>query len=183
MSHGLTSLLIFGLLTAAVFARQNSTAQDAPIDPVPQESEKRQERTIDDATLNLHRWGAVTLFHGLPSDRVNALAEDASGLMWFGTDNGLVRYDGRNVESMPGEASLPSRRILALRLDADGSLWIGTDAGAARWSNKSIEVLEETRGRVVTSIGISPQGEIAMVAASGEVIRYHEQSDSQPGSE
>src|SRR5215216_4353944 len=108
---GLTRVFFLVLLAAAVFTYQHSAAQDVPDNLVPQEPEKKQERTTDDATLNLHRWGAVTLFHGLPSDRVNALAEDASGLMWFGTDNGLVRYDGRNVEPVAGEAALPSRRI------------------------------------------------------------------------
>src|SRR5689334_9686439 len=141
LSPGLTRLLFLLLFAAASFTSQHSAAQDAPDSPVPQEPEKKQERIADDATLNLHRWGAVTLFHGLPSDRVNAIAEDARGLMWFGTDNGLVRYDGRNVEPVAGEASLPSRRILALKLDARGSLWIGTDAGAARWREDRIEVL------------------------------------------
>src|SRR5205085_4451081 len=50
--------------------------------------------TTTQPASNLHQWGAVTLFHGLPSDRVRALAQDAEGALWFGTDNGLARYDG-----------------------------------------------------------------------------------------
>ncbi|MGH9834450.1 MAG: ligand-binding sensor domain-containing protein, partial [Blastocatellia bacterium] len=137
----------------------------------------------DNATLNLHRWGAVTLFHGLPSDRVNAIAEDANGVLWFGTDNGLVRYDGRNVEAAPNEATLPSRRTLALKLDARGHFWVGTDAGAARLREGRIEVLTETRNRAVTAIGASPQGEIALVTGAGEIIRYRESGQDQPHSE
>ncbi|HMV86919.1 MAG TPA: two-component regulator propeller domain-containing protein [Blastocatellia bacterium] len=133
--------------------------------------------------MNLHRWGAVTLFHGLPSDRVNAIAEDAAGLMWFGTDNGLVRYDGRNVEAVAGETALPSRRILALKLDARGGLWIGTEAGAARWRDGRIEVIEDTRGRSVTGIAVSSAGEVGLVTAQGEIIRYREQNDGRIRSE
>ena len=139
--------------------------------------------TTDNATLNLHRWGAVTLFHGLPSDRVKAIAEDANGVLWFGTDNGLVRYDGRNVEAAPNEAALPSRRTLCLKLDARGHLWVGTDAGAVRLREGQIEVLAETRNRAVTAIAASPQGEIALVTATGEIIRYRESSQDQPHSE
>ncbi|MGE0882036.1 MAG: two-component regulator propeller domain-containing protein [Blastocatellales bacterium] len=157
-------------------ASQTETDQP-PIVPTPTPS------VIDAASLNLHRWGAVTLFHGLPSDRVNAIAEDASGVMWFGTDNGLVRYDGRNVEPAPGEASLPSRRILALNLDARGNLWIGTDAGAACWHNERIEVLEETRGRSVNGIAALPQHEITLVTGSGEIFRYADADQSQLHSE
>jgi signal transduction histidine kinase/sugar lactone lactonase YvrE len=139
--------------------------------------------TTDNATLNLHRWGAVTLFHGLPSDRVNAIAEDANGVLWFGTDNGLVRYDGRNVEAAPNEAALPSRRTLSLKLDSRGSLWIGTDAGAARLRENQIEVLPETRNRAVTAIAASTQGEAALVSGAGEIFRYRESAQDQPRSE
>ncbi|HKE03745.1 MAG TPA: two-component regulator propeller domain-containing protein, partial [Blastocatellia bacterium] len=137
----------------------------------------------DSANLNLHRWGAVTLFNDLPSDRVNAIAEDSGGVLWFGTDNGLVRYDGRNVEPAPNEAALPSRKILALKLDHRGVLWIGTDAGAARLRGNRIEVLPETRNREVKGIASSPQGEVTVVTANGEIIRYQERAEGEYRSE
>src|SRR2546423_3801014 len=118
----------------------------------------RAESTNDDASArarNLHQWGAVTLFHGLPSDRVRALAQDADGAMWFGTDNGLARYDGRRTQSVQiGE--LANARVLALRFDDDGVLWAGTDAGAARFINGSFQLIEATRGKVVTAIAPVP---------------------------
>lgn len=174
-------LLQFLLLLALVVVAAYSQPDQSPVE----ESIVRNPSSLqsDLATLNLHRWGAVTLFHGLPSDRVNAIAEDAAGLMWFGTDNGLVRYDGRNVEALAGEAALPSRRIMALKLDTRGGLWIGTEAGAARWRDGRIEILEEMRGRSVTGIGISAQGEVVMVTAQGEIVHYREQNDGQLRSE
>src|SRR5215813_1093540 len=135
----------------------------------------------DSANLNLHRWGAVTLFHGLPSDRVNAIAEDSGGVLWFGTDNGLVRYDGQNVEAAPNEAALPSRKISALKLDHRGVLWIGTGAGAARLRQNRIEVLPETRNREVKGIASSPQGEVTVVTTNGEIIHYREQDQREQG--
>ncbi|MFN0109490.1 MAG: two-component regulator propeller domain-containing protein [Blastocatellia bacterium] len=177
----ISSLIVLLALAASIIASQSEqtppTTDQPPVEPTPTPA------ITDNATLNLHRWGAVTLFHGLPSDRVNAIAEDARGLMWFGTDNGLVRYDGRNVEAVPGEASLPSRRVLALKLDARGSLWIGTDAGAARWRDERIEILEETRGRAVNSIAVSPQNEVLLVTQRGEVFRYSESNLTQSSSE
>src|SRR5437868_2332574 len=44
---------------------------------------------------NFHQWGAVTLFNGLPSDSVRVVAQTPDGILWFGTDNGLARFDGR----------------------------------------------------------------------------------------
>lgn len=183
LPYSLAFFFLLALPATATLVYQDSTTQETLNTSAAQEPEKKQERTADAATLNLHRWGAVTLFHGLPSDRVNAVAEDAGGLMWFGTDNGLVRYDGRNVEPIAGETALPSRRILALKLDARGWLWIGTEAGAARWLGGRMEVWEETRGRAVTGIAVSVSGEVAMVTARGEIISFREQSDGQPRSE
>ncbi|MGE0132895.1 MAG: two-component regulator propeller domain-containing protein [Blastocatellales bacterium] len=175
-------LILFSLLSVAVFILNDSSAQEPAPDPSQTLSQKL-EKTTDTATLNLHRWGAVTLFHGLPSDRVNAIAEDSSGVLWFGTDNGLVRYDGRNVEAAPNEAALPSRKILALKLDTRGNLWIGTDAGAAMLREGRIEVLPETRNRAVSGIASSPSGEVAVVTANGEIIRYQEQAEGEYRSE
>ncbi len=180
-------LILCSLLSAAIFFLKTPSAQepapDQPASDFNQSADQKSEKPTDNATLNLHRWGAVTLFHGLPSDRVNAIAEDANGVLWFGTDNGLVRYDGRNVEAAPNEATLPSRRTLSLKLDAHGHLWVGTDAGAARLRDGQIEVLAETRNRAVTAISASPQGEIALVTGAGEIFRYRESAQDQPRSE
>src|SRR5207302_10463923 len=63
---------------------------------------------------NLHQWGAVTLFHGLPSDRVHAIAQTEFGVTWFATDGGLARYDGRRTNAINAEG-LPQGRVLALK--------------------------------------------------------------------
>ncbi|HYX42949.1 MAG TPA: two-component regulator propeller domain-containing protein, partial [Pyrinomonadaceae bacterium] len=105
---------------------------------------------------NLHQWGAVTLFHGLPSDRVRAVVQDADGAMWFGTDNGLARYDGRRTQSVQiGE--LANARVLALKFDDDGVVWAGTDAGAARLVNGAWQLIDVTRGHAVTAIAFAPR--------------------------
>ena len=65
---------------------------------------------------NLHQWGSVTLFHGLPSDHVRAIAQDADGFLWLGTDGGLARYDGRRIHKIVA-AGLPAGRVRAIKLD------------------------------------------------------------------
>src|SRR3954462_302962 len=80
-------------------------------------------------TLNFHQWGSITVFNGLPSDSVRAIAQTPDGVMWFGTDNGLARFDGRRIQKFAfggGEES----RIVAMKVAADGQLWVGTRAGA-----------------------------------------------------
>jgi signal transduction histidine kinase len=169
--------LFIALLAVFVSVAASQSDQQSQSEPeIPAAAVTPTPAAVDNATINLHRWGAVTLFHGLPSDRVNAITEDAGGVLWFGTDTGLVRYDGRNVEAAPDEAALPSRRILALKFDHRGRLWIGTDAGAARLIGNRIEVLPETRGRAISGIAFSQQGEVTVVTGAGEIIRYREPS-------
>ncbi len=170
-SRSLLVRLTFALVAIAVFSQQDSLPASTFSLP-----EEPYEKTTDDAALNLHRWGAVTLFHGLPSERVNAITEDVNGALWFGTDNGLVRYDGRRTEAVGSAGDsrgvLPAQRIRALFRDSSGGLWIGTDQGAARFGLDKLTLLEETRGRAVTGFAEAPTNELALVTELGQIIRY-----------
>lgn len=70
---------------------------------------------------------------GLSHGIVLCALRDSRGFMWFGTRNGLDRYDGhsfRHYRAKPFQAnSLPGNVVLALVEDAWGLLWIGTDGG------------------------------------------------------
>ncbi|MFT7121005.1 MAG: ligand-binding sensor domain-containing protein [Neolewinella sp.] len=37
--------------------------------------------------------------NGLPNRTVNSIAQDSTGLIWIGTKNGLVSYDGKGFTS------------------------------------------------------------------------------------
>ncbi|MGC2238380.1 MAG: two-component regulator propeller domain-containing protein [Pyrinomonadaceae bacterium] len=101
---------------------------------------------------NFHQWGAVTLFNGLPSDNVRAIAQTPDGVLWFGTDNGLTRFDGRRVST----ASLEDAgKIFALEIGADGKLWIGAEKGAFFFDSEKFRLVEETKNIAVTSILVS----------------------------
>ncbi len=115
---------------------------------------------------NLHQWGAVTLFHGLPSNRVRAVAQDAEGAMWFGTDGGLAKYDGRRVQAV-NAVGLPQGRVLVLKLDADGALWVGTEAGATVLVGGEFRPVLETAGQVITAIAIRERGRVVLASEQG----------------
>ena len=66
---------------------------------------------------------------GVPSGAVYAIAQDRSGIMWFGSDEGLVRYDGvafKVFSHSPADPdSLPANQIYALYVDRDDDVWMG----------------------------------------------------------
>lgn len=84
---------------------------------------------LADKTRNLHQWSAIGRFHGLPSERVNAITQTSDGIMWFATDSGLARFDGRRVAGIASEM-LAARRVVEFYPNKDGTMWILTSNGA-----------------------------------------------------
>lgn len=90
--------------------------------------------TADGGLHRLARGGRITRFtaenDGLPSNTVLALAFDATGSLWIGTDAGLARFDGNRMEPM----SLPgTQSSLIYSLTREGNtLWVGSADGVFR---------------------------------------------------
>jgi len=87
------------------------------------------------APLPTLRFEHLSVEDGLAQETVLAVAQDRDGFMWFGTQNGLSRFDGyrfvnfRNVVGDP--TTLGSNYIRVLHVDRRGRLWVGTDGGLA----------------------------------------------------
>ncbi|MDT4897723.1 MAG: hypothetical protein QOH25_2800 [Acidobacteriota bacterium] len=88
--------------------------------------------------------------------------------MWFGTDGGLAKYDGRRTETITLEG-LMSKRVLALKFDQQGVLWVGTESGAGLLVNGEFRAINETAGKVITAI-ITPERGRAILASEQGVI-------------
>lgn len=67
---------------------------------------------------------------GLTHNAVLAILQDRMGFMWFGTKDGLNRYDGTEIRIIAVEDAIPGNNyITTLCEDGDGCIWMGTDAG------------------------------------------------------
>ena len=95
--------------------------------------------TIGLARLHEGRWTLFRKDAGLPSNRIQSLAEERDGsktVLWAGTDKGLARWNGKAWTVVdPHAAGLPNERIrslLALQTDQGPVLWVGTGRGLAR---------------------------------------------------
>ena len=70
---------------------------------------------------------------GLSQNTVSAILQDRKGFMWFGTKDGLDRYDGLSFRKFKHDArnprSIGNNYINALCEDSVGNIWVGTDVG------------------------------------------------------
>jgi len=113
------------------------------------------------------RFSPLSLEDGLSQNTVTAIAQDEAGFMWFGTQDGLNRYDGYKFVHLNYDpkdpTSLRNDSIFALHLDQKGNLWVGTEGGGlSRWDattqtfqhftseNGAPENFERERVRVIT---------------------------------
>lgn len=83
------------------------------------------------------RFDHLTVEDGLSQSSVWAIVQDRQGFLWFGTEEGLNRYDGLGFEIFKHDPqnpnSLQSNVISSLYLDRSGDLWIGTTSGLDRY--------------------------------------------------
>jgi ligand-binding sensor domain-containing protein/signal transduction histidine kinase len=75
----------------------------------------------------------VSVEHGLTQSTVNCILQDSRGFMWFGTDDGLNRFDGYGFvvyRHDPQDPQSPSHNLItSLHQDPEGAIWIGTYGG------------------------------------------------------
>ena len=63
---------------------------------------------------------------GLPGSTVYDMTQDKDGFIWFATDNGLSRYDGKNFRNFTVKDGLPDNEVLRVFADSKGRVWICT---------------------------------------------------------
>ncbi len=79
------------------------------------------------------RFDLIGLEQGLSQSTINTIVQDAFGFMWFGSDDGLNRYDGYTISVFRHDptdsTSIADNTITCMLSDRKGDLWIGTMYG------------------------------------------------------
>lgn len=83
-------------------------------------------------TRNL-KFKQLSTNEGLSQSHVSAIIKDNRGFMWFGTEDGLDKYDGYKFthykHNQNDKTSIIDNYVLAIMEDGAGNLWVGTDSG------------------------------------------------------
>jgi ligand-binding sensor domain-containing protein len=111
--------------------------------------------------------------NGFPSDEANVALQTRDGYMWFGSYQGLIRYDGSGFKTFNAMShdGFPSSNVRALLEDPEGTLWIGTsESGAVAYHGGSFEVFDRDRGipsNMIRSIAMDRAGTVYFGSAGG----------------
>ena len=105
---------------------------------------------------------------GLSQHDVNCIIQDKDGFMWFGTNDGLNKYDGYNFKvfrpSKNTSSSISGRIIQKIESDYYGNLWIASLDGGLNYYNLEKEIFFNFSkklsqfGNYVNDVSISDDG-------------------------
>jgi signal transduction histidine kinase/ligand-binding sensor domain-containing protein len=109
---------------------------------------------------------------GLPQNTVHAILQTHDGYLWFGTEGGLVRFDGVKftVYDSQNTPAIRGNNIRALLEDRGQALWIGTADGLAVFRAGGKAVFTRDQGlpnNSVWSISQDGAGRLRVLTASG----------------
>jgi len=75
--------------------------------------------------------------NGLPQEDVFSIFQDQKGYMWFGTNSGAVRYNGREMQVFNHDHGLPGNSVRDIDQDSSGTMYFATTNGVAKFSGDS----------------------------------------------
>ena len=101
------------------------------------------------------RFHHITSKDGLSQSEVYCFLKDSRGFMWFGTVDGLNRYDGYSIKIFNTQRnnieSLSNNTVRSIVEDTMGRIWIGTDDGLNMYNPKTEKI------RQIIPVSISSQ--------------------------
>ena len=127
---------------------------------------------------------------GLSQNTVNVILQDDKGFIWFGTKDGLNRYDGTSFKvfkhSPFSNAGLKSNSIRCMVEDTANRLWIGTDSGLSVYNPEKESFtdipLYDIDGRIITKpismLECDPFGYVWIVVEANGVFCYDPDKNS-----
>ena len=111
----------------------------------------------------LQKFKHLTRDNGLSSNRVNYIMEDSQGFVWFGTEDGLNKFDGYSFEvyrDLQGQlGSIPDNSIDYILEDNNCNLWLATRKGLVYFDrmNQKFDVVlnQELKDSSIGNINIT----------------------------
>lgn len=117
---------------------------------------------------------SITMDDGLPSNAVRSVVQGSKGYMWFGTDNGLCRFDGYDVKTYYNPFTTVDQFVSALTACEEGLL-VGCNNGAYLFCNATDQFQKLSDKITAPVLNFSLDGDQNVwISTSGQgVFRYN----------
>jgi len=129
------------------------------------------------------RFVHISIEQGLSQNTVQAILQDHVGYLWFGTEEGLNRYDGYGFVVFKHDANDPSSLsnniVYALCEDHQHRLWVGTQSGLCRFDprTETFTTVPAIRDRVA-SIVETGDGTLWVASSGGGLFLLRPNTDA-----
>lgn len=127
----------------------------------------------------------ITKNQGLSHNNVESILEDSDGFMWFGTRDGLCRFDGYEMKVYRNTSdpnSISGNRILSVAEDKNGMLWVATYQNGLNKFNKKKNIFvhygsDYGIGNQVYKIEVLKDGTVLVGSSNGLAV-FDSQKDT-----
>lgn len=118
----------------------------------------------------------ITIEDGLAQATVEVIHQDSRGYLWFGTNDGLNRFNGYEFKTYRNEIGLENcivnNYIVSMDEDKDENLWVGTIDGASKINLNTDEITnykssEGLSNNDITDILVTESGEVLLATLDG----------------
>lgn len=90
---------------------------------------------------------------GLPSDYIMCIYQDRAGYLWFGTDRGASRFDGKSFVSFNEGDGLGNNFVLRIFQDHSGSMWFCLyEGGVTKYDGKNFHTYNHKNGLIGNTV-------------------------------
>ena len=109
---------------------------------------------------------------GLPSMTIYQVHQDKKGFMWFGTENGICRYDGKEMETYY-HPDLLDNEILTIQEDSWGRIWFKNLAGQLAYIEEEVKEIKLRDSLILTEFCIVEDYLVGLFRNDGgSLIKY-----------
>jgi signal transduction histidine kinase/DNA-binding response OmpR family regulator/ligand-binding sensor domain-containing protein len=122
---------------------------------------------------------AIPSLDKLPVSAIHRIFQDSDGYIWYGTFNGLCRYDGYNIKTFRSDLYHPgllaSNYITYINEDHEKKIWFGTLEGAYILDKATLRISPVDMGDIpdpnVFTLNVTRDGTI-WINVRGALLRY-----------
>ena len=128
-----------------------------------------------------HSFRAYQVEDGLSHNSVISMLQDHRGFIWFGTKDGLNRFDGYHFKIFqhnPNDSTSIGSNFIRCLYEAENQIWVGTDTGLFIYNEQkeTFDLVSQTKDQPILDIESDNDGNIWFIA-SGNLHKYSKSVD------